>query len=246
MTPVKFKGIYEFSFGGILLGRMGVELEQDADHYSLTGDIMSAGLANLFVRHTSHTEVQGSGHGFIYPQVHYESHYQTRKKKHYVRLVSRNGEIHEEEQKPPRRKDDIPVPQSMKKDTSDPLSLLIHIRRGVFEARKAGKPGFSLHMYDGNRLTGVDVTMEGEKTLAYGSGQVNVVQVGLRRKPLAGYSPSELAEYDPQEPTLHGWLSDDGRLMPIRLQTSFLMTPLVARLVKECRTGESCLLGLKE
>ena len=58
-----------------------------------------------------------------------------------------------------------------------------------------------------------------------------------------GFTDSELAEYNKNEPPLTVYFSDDDRLMPLRLETSFWLGMLSATLAKECRTGESCLLG---
>lgn len=73
-----------------------------------------------------------------------------------------------------------------------------------------------------------------------------VITVDVRRKPLAGFTAKELADYDPHEPTLHMYFTDDARQIPIRVEATVFFGTLSATLAKECRTGESCLLGNKD
>ncbi len=245
LAPVNFKGIYECRFGGIPLGTMGIEAMQTPEHYAITADIASSGLVNLFVKHRSHTTAEGSGGHFSYPQITYETHYQTKKKKHYIKLMYKDGLL-EEEQIPPETHAKRPeVPSRMKKDAIDPLSFLLGMRQGVWEAQKNRKNAFSINVYDGNRLTQADFSIEGRTAIHYNGVKTPVIKAGLRRKLLAGFTDSELADFDPREPTLTVYFSDDERLIPIKVETTFLLTPLTATLVKECRTGESCLLGLQ-
>jgi len=279
LAPVNFKGIYEFSFAGLPFGRMGVEIGQSQGHYAITTDVTLTGLIRLFVQHTSHTTVEAEG-----GNIHYEAHYQTRKKKHYIRLDYKGGLLKDEEQIPPETHAKRPeVPMEMKKNAADPLSAILKMRQGLWGemknlaaqnekcsptlpppqageviattppacgGRKRGEPNadsaFSINIYDGNRLTGASFTILGKTTVRYGDKSLPVIKVAVRRKLLAGFTDSELADYDAKEPPLTLYFSDDDRLLPIKAETTFLLSPLRATLAKECRTEESCLLGLRE
>jgi len=242
LTPINFKGVYEFSFAGLPFGQMGVEIEQSSGHYAITSDVTLTGIIRMFVQHKSHTTVEANG-----GDIHYEAHYQTRKKKHYVRLDYKNGLLKEEEQIPPETHAKRPeVPMKLKQDSSDPLSALLKARQGLWQAQKSGKTTFSVNVYDGNRLTGADFTILGKSTLRYGDKTIPVIKISARRKLLSGFTESELSDYDPKEPPLILYFTDDNRLLPLKVEMIFLASPLTATLAKECLSGESCLLGIRE
>lgn len=247
-TPIDFKGIYEFGLGGIPLGRMGLEAVQTADHYSGTCDLMSTGLLKLFVEHKSHTTVDATGKNFSYPDIEYETHYSTRKKAKYVRLAYKGGKLSSEELIPPENYDKRPrVPMEQKENASDPLSFLVNMRMGLIAALKDGRKEFSFMVFDGRRLTEANFEIqETPRMIRRGEEKVAVVSVALTREFLAGFTKSELAKQDLNEPPLYIYFSRDERLIPLAMETSSWFGILTATLVKECRTGESCLLGIKE
>lgn len=247
-APLDFKGLYEFEFAGMPFGRVGVEAEQSDSHYAITVDVMSTGVLRLFAPHSSHTTVDAAGAGFAYPNITYDTHYQTKKKKRSVKLVYKDGKIIEEDVQPPDNRDKRPaVPQEMKEKAYDLLSLNLAMRERIAGALASGDPHFSLTVYDGRRLTQMDATVAGRRTIHYaGNRKYPVVTLAVRRKLLAGFTASEIADYDPKEPTLWIHFSDNERLVPVVLEIGFFFGKIKGALVKECRTGESCLLGIKE
>src|SRR5436853_556802 len=124
LPPLNLKALYEFRFGGMMFGRLGVESEQTAEHYTMTLDIASSGLLKLFTQHSSHTTVDANGAHFFYPDVIYDTHYQTKKKKKAVNLVYKGGVLAKETLIPPENPEKRPpVPMELKKDAVNPLSL---------------------------------------------------------------------------------------------------------------------------
>ena len=160
-----------------------------------------------------------------YPDIHYETHYQTRKKPHYVRLDYKNGlRLTEEEQIPPDNHAKRPeVPMEIEKRRRRPVKRHAENAAGSCgRQRKQRKNSIPFNVYDGNRLTEADFTVEGKTTLRYGDKTLPVIKVGLvRRKQLAGFTPKELDDFDPNEPPLYVYFSDDARLLPIRVETTF-------------------------
>lgn len=246
--PLEFNGIYEFSITAVRFGKMGIEVTQTPEQYAIAADIVSTGLVGKFVKHSSHTTVDGSGgREFTYPNITYESNYQTRKKKKYVKMVRKAGGAPEETLVPPDNpKKRPPVEDELKKDAADPLTFLLRMREALHQAMLEKKERFSLKLYDGRRLTQVDFAITGKEKLKYNKKKVPVIVVSVTRKLLAGFTQSELADHDPNEPVLYLYITHDSRLIPIRAEVNFWMGTVSAALVKECRTGESCLLGNKE
>ena len=242
---VNFKGYYEFYYGGLRFGKMGIELEQAPASYAISSDIATTGLVKFLVPHQSHTTVDGRGKDFRYSNVAYESNYQTRNKKKYVKMDYANGVPTETLVPPENPKKRPPVPLAYKKDSADPLSFLLQTRQVLHDTLEAGGKEFAIKYYDGRRLTLVKMAIEGHKTIAYGTSQVDTIRISMRRQLLAGHTPSEIEDFSPKEPVIYAHFSNDSRFMPLQLEVKPWYGTLTAELVKECRTGESCLFGLK-
>jgi hypothetical protein len=245
VLPIAFKGLYEFGMLGMTFGRMGVEAEQNAAEYRIVSDIELSGIAKLFMQHKSHTEVRGTGADFVYSDINYETHYQIKKKKKHVKLVSKDG-VYIEEVVEPFNSSRPKVPPEIKNKALDPLSFLLHLRTKLAAAMAAKATEFSLLLFEGRNVTRIDVLIENDsKLLNYKGRKVPVIEISLRRKPVAGFTESELKEFDPKEPPLYMDVSKDERLLPLVVKTKVWLGTLTGTLVKECGAGESCLLGIK-
>jgi hypothetical protein len=227
---------------------MGIEVQQTPKHYSIVSDIITTGLVKLFVKHSSHTNVDRLGkQDFVYNQGTYESRYQTRNKKKYVKMLTKDGITGGETLVPPDNPvTRPPVAAELKHNVFDPLSLTLQMRQELWTALKNNTKQFSIPLYDGRRLTQVNFEVGEKKTLRLKDGKVPVVQVNVSRQLIAGFTQKELAEYDPKEGTARFYFSDDKRLVPIRAEASVMFGTVSATLAKECSKEESCLFGIKE
>lgn len=246
VIPLDFKGIYQFGLIGLPLGKMGMEMHQDADKYNVAADVTLTGIARIFTRHESHSTVEAAGGDFIYPNRAYESRYQTRKKKRHVKMTYKNGKAAEAILDPPDPKRPQ-VPAELRNSAVDPLSFMLRMREQVAKMRTKQTDRFTLNVFDGRRLTQTDFTLEDKpRRIVYKGKKVPVVAVSARRKQLAGFTDSEMADADPNEPPLYIYFSRDERLIPLRLEATAWFGKVYAELAKECGAGESCLLGIKE
>lgn len=248
VTSIHFKGMYECSFSGIPFARVGVEAEQTARHYSGTGDIQFFGIVNIFTKHSSHTTVDASGNDFTYNNIAYETRYRTNKKRRYVNIIHKNGQFATEKLDPPesyttRQK----VPDAQKKNALDPFSTIFAMRQKAIAALKQTPPApFNLSVYDGRRLTQVDFEYLGRKTIRTENGKAVTHRFSARRKPINGFTEKEQKSHNPKEAPLIIYFSDDALFWPMKFETSTSFGTLAIKLLKQCRTGESCLLGNKE
>lgn len=242
---ITFNGYYEFKCNGVRFGKMGIALEQTPSRYSITSDITTTGLLKIFVPHKSHTSVQGRGEHFSYTDITYESRYQTRNKKKYVKMIYTDGMPHETLEPPDNPAKRPPPPPGDKRGAADPLSLILRMRAMLHDALEENNRAFQLKYYDGRRLTLIKVAIEGRQAIAYDRQQFDTIRVALRRELLGGFSQSEIEKYSPDEPVVYAYFTDDSRLMPILLETHVWFGQLTAELVRECATGESCLLGFE-
>lgn len=245
LSPINENLYYEANYGGLNFGKVGIEIDEQADKASVTCDIISSGILELFVKHSSHTTLTATGENFVYPDRIYESNYQTRKKKRSVKLVYKDGKIIERNIHPPESAEKRPpVPDDDKDSAYDLMSFLLQIRSEIINARKDGKSSFSLNAYDGRRLTQVNFTIGGETAIIMAGKSRPVLTVSASRKQLAGFTQDEIKDYDPDEPSLTTYFSNDEKMLPLHLEVPFLMQKITVSLVKTCGDGESCLLGI--
>jgi hypothetical protein len=244
LAPLALRGQYDFEFSGIPVARIGVEFSQTSSRAQATSDIMSVGIVDRFVRHSSHTTLVASGINYVYPQRTYETNYRTRKKKRHVKMVVSGDKVVEHLVEPaenPAKRP--PVTDEEKNSAFDPLSFVFAMRKEVFAAVQQGKREFTLRAFDGRRLTEAQFTVLGSRTLRMGEKKLAVQSVSVKRKLINGFTKDELEEFDPKEPALTVHFSDDERFIPVQLDVPLLMQRLTARLNRECAPTESCLLG---
>lgn len=239
--PLTFDGLYEFTYNAIPFGKLAVSIDHQNNHYSITSDVATTGLLKLFVPHKSHTTVQGTGSDFVFSDVTYESRYQTRKKKKYVKMVFEDG-LPTETKIPPDNPLKRPtVSDDDKRGSADPLTFILRIREAVKDAYVSGAKKFQLKYYDGKRLTLIKVSMEGIRTIRYQGKKQQAIRVGLSRELIAGHTEKERKRYSKDEPIIYVHFSNDGRLIPIELQAYVWFGSLRATLVEECNSETSCL-----
>lgn len=243
---LEFKGLYDLSYGGIVFGRLGVEIEQSAKHYDITTDIITTGVVKFFVPHKSHSTTDATGTDFAYNHILYESNYQTRNKKKYVKIEVKDGKSVETLVPPDDRSKRPAVPEADKKNAADPLSFILHVREALHQAMQTGQNSFEVKFFDGRRLSLISITLAGKKTIDYGNSKRDTVRIAIKRKPIAGFTTSEIEDYSPKEAPLYAYFSDDEKLMPLMLDLNLWFGVVRATLAKECRTGESCLLGVRQ
>ncbi len=244
ITPLREKLYYEAEFAGLNFGKIGIEIEQTEDKASIICDIASAGIMDLFVKHSSHTTLSATGSNFTYPDKIYESNYQTRKKKRHVKLVYKNGKIIEEIIEPVESIDKRPaVPVADKNAAYDLMSFLLQIRKELANAQANNKKSFIINIFDGRRLTQTDFQIIGKKTIKIAGKKYVTIAVTSSRKQLTGFTKDEIADQDPDEPSMATYFSDDEKLIPMRMERPFLLQKIKADLIKKCGGQENCLLN---
>lgn len=244
LTPINENLYYEADWSGVNFGKIGIEIDQQEDKADVTCDISSSGIMALFIKHSSHTTLSATGHNFTYPQRIYESNYFTRKKKRHVKLTYKDNKITEQVVEPPDNRDKRPaVPEDDINKAYDLMSFLLQMRSEISKAQKVGKTEFTINSYDGRRLTQGDFKIIGKKTIKIAGKKQVTIMANARRKFLAGYTKSEEDDYDPNEPSMTIYFSDDEKLIPLRMEIPFFMQLISATLVKKCEKAGECLLS---
>lgn len=245
LTPLNEKLYYEAQWSNINFGKIGIEIDQQVDKANVICDITSSGIMALFVKHSSHTTLTATGKNFNYPERVYESNYHTRKKARAVKLTYKGGKIAEEELNPPENREKRPaVPQDDINGAYDLMSFLLQMRSEITKAQRTGKTDFTLNAYDGRRLSQADFNIVGEKAITIAGEKQSALAVTARRKQLAGFTESEIADNDPNEPSLTIYFSNDKKLIPLMMEVPFFGQKISAVLIKKCDKAGECLLGI--
>ena len=216
LAPIEFTGRYALEMAGIPFGSIDISFEQDASRYHAVSDAATVGIARMFVKHSSHSTSQGSGAGFHYNDVEYASDYSTRNKKKSARFTKKNGVMTRSQSLPPDEKRPV-VSQALKNTAYDPLAIALAIRVELARALQGGPQDFTLDYFDGKRLYRADFSYEGEKNIRIHGQKYPVHVVTATRKLIGGYTPKEFEKAKEPEPTLSIYFSNDGRLVPLRL-----------------------------
>lgn len=247
LAPLNTKLYYEASYFGLIIGKAGIEINQQPEKAEATCDISTAGIVGLFLKHSSHTTLTAIGSDFTYPERKYETHYQTRNKKRSAKIIYKGAKVAEEEITPPESDGKRPaVPADIKNTAYDLLSFLLQMRKELARTRAGNLSKFTLHAYDGRRLTQADFIMQGNKTIKINGKKYVTIAATTRRTLKAGYSAGEMADYDPDEPAMTIYFSDDEKLIPLRFEIPYPVGKLTTDLEKTCADGESCLLKIQE
>jgi hypothetical protein len=231
LTPVNFSGHYSFTLAGIPFGKADLAFTQAPAAYKATADVATTGIARVFVQHKSRSVSSGTGSDYQYGNVDYESNYETKKKPRHTKWEKKEGVFVSEVVLPPdNRNTRAAVPQAQKQGAFDPVVFTLAVRGKLAESLKNGQKAFSVHMYDGRRLTRADFTLNGETVIKIGGKSYPVYRLFGRRTAIAGYTQKELSRIEPNEPTMTIYFSRDAKMIPLRLEVPFMFGMVAATL----------------
>lgn len=243
LQPFNHIGYYEVSWGGITVGGLAIATYEDAERYSMEAHVKSNGLAWVITKHKSATTAEGIKRDGKYLPQRFETHFHHRNKnRHIILNYDENGKLKDEFVNPAdppwKRK---PVPMELKESALDPLSIFFVQRKRVYEALEDGGEQFTLQMFDGRRLTDMHYFVHGRQRVGWNMQDVPVIRFNLSRTPVAGYKDSELEELrDKKDPSVSLFLSDDGRLIPLKLEIDGNAGTFYANFKQRCDTIEQC------
>jgi hypothetical protein len=147
------------------------------------------------------------------------------------------------------RPDGSKVPPELQKGVIDPLSALLRLRDHAAAMRRgdAEVPPFEAAVFDGRRRTDVGARLLGRDSAVVAGRKWPVLRLELSLRPLAGYNDNDLESAGGLETyRMELLLSDDERLLPLRLTTLDWLLPVSIELVEDCTTSTGCHLAALE
>src|SRR5437868_8470370 len=123
--------------------------------------------------------------------------------------------------------------EAFRKNVLDPLSTVTAIRR---ELRRGNRGAFTVPVYDGARRFDVGV-----RVLPKQPGTEPALHLELTLAPIAGFKGESRDDGDPDNAPrpVALTISDDARLMPLKMSVSIAHLPLVVELARSC-DGAGC------
>lgn len=231
---------YDFSWGGVRFGKISLEADETDATYSIRTLIKSQGLAAIFVKHSSDSKASGTRSGTAYLPQTYDTNFATRNKKKHVLLNYDGAGNIKEEIMEPADTDRPKVSEADRNGARDPLSLLLEIRHKLYDALANSEKTFKVKMYDGRRLTQVQVDIVDLVEKEVAGEKKKLVHVITTRSPLSGYTDKELDRMKDGPNSMNVYFSDDSQLWPMLMEVDVYLATLRGEFTKACSDIEAC------
>ena len=238
---------YVVYWGGLHVADVALRYDEqpEAENYNAVLSARTRGLADVLTQYLGDAEVQGllsAEDGGLVP-VSYRADYRQRRTDRTT-VLSFDPEsrevinIHMLKRGKPTETE---VPPDLRVSVVDPVTAIFSLRRHTAEALAGeGPPRFTVGVIDGRRRYDLAAEVLGRRTAVVDGRERPVVEVKLRMVPLAGYDRDEMREARDESRYVVAQLSDDDRLIPLRLQNYGHPVTTVVRLVRDCSNGARC------
>jgi hypothetical protein len=239
---------YGLYWAGFQIATLTLEHEIQSTRYRSQLLIESVGLVEKLVHYRARTLATGRlGDGDSLLPVTYRSEYRSRKKdrRSIVTFDPASGDVLELEITKRGKPDDSKVPEALRKNVIDPLTAFLRIRDHVATAVKGEV--FTAQIFDGRRRYDLAAEVVGRDRAWIAGRDQRAVRLALTLKFLAGSNVDDLEEVAADDDRVEAelMLSDDQRLLPLRL--SILNTVIAGRieLLQDCSGEAGCQLAAR-
>jgi hypothetical protein len=239
---------YGLYWAGFQIATLTLEHEIQSTRYRSQLLIESVGLVEKLVHYRARTLATGRlGDGDSLLPVTYRSEYRSRKKdrRSIVKFDPASGDVLELEITKRGKPDDSKVPEALRKNVIDPLTAFLRIRDHVATAVKGEV--FTAQIFDGRRRYDLAAEVVGRDRAWIAGRDQRAVRLALTLEFLAGSNVDDLEEVAADDHRVEAelMLSDDQRLLPLRL--SILNTVIAGRieLLQDCSGEAGCQLAAR-
>lgn len=235
LAPLKLHARYDVTWGGIKLGRINVDAEEDALGYHVVVDTKTSGLAKLFSDEKTVAEV--SGHRTVNGE-YLPSKYTSRRLREDGGTTElrydATGKLAFRERKP----DDDPawrppVSAELANTATDPMTAGLILRRTLRDHMAQEERNTVIRSYDGARLGEFNCKVVSPARIEINDAYRDAINTVVTRKPIAGYTPKELKKFAQGDPIIHLYFSADKELIPLKLTIATSFGEVAATLVGE-------------
>ena len=234
MEPFNLTARYNVAWTGITIGRIYVIAQEDKDHYHLTVDTKTHGIATIFSQERRIAEAEGTINHGRYISTRYESRPQGQDEGRRVTITyNAEGHIATREQVPQDNPAWRPVVSlELANQATNPITAGLILRRALYEDRARGKNEAEVKTYDGERLATMHFNVVNLTTRVQVMGAYQpAINTRASRTPIAGYTSKEIKKYNSGDPEIHLYFSDDAKFIPIRATADTTFGQLSATMV---------------
>lgn len=241
---------YGLYWGGLQLATMELRHDLDPEHYSAQTTIETIGLLDQIVRYRGQSEIAGerSPAGELLP-VAYRMASERRSKTRTAALdfdpeTGRVVHLEMTKRGEPYRSN---VPAAQRQGVVDPLTAILRLRAWAASARLGDAAPLRLPVFDGRRRYDFETTWRGREEIRLAGRTWPALRLEVRLVPVAGFDEDDLDHTKNGEDTLalEVLLSDDRRLLPLRVKTLNATVTGVAQLLEDCSAEPGCQLAAR-
>jgi Protein of unknown function (DUF3108) len=235
---------YRFSWAGVPIAMFRLRHLTNAVLYQTELGIETTGLADQLFGFRSVSRATGAYEPpdrFTASRFRADSSSYRKSRRILVRFDPKTGDVIDLDMTRSGEPDRSKVPEALQKGVIDPLTALIELRHRL-AAPETAAAGYKAAVFDGRRRFELNARTIGRGQAEIAGGAQQVIEVEVRLKWLAGSNQDEMEPAQAGDDTfrLELLLSDDERLIPLRLMTLDSLFTAKAEIVPECLGPQGC------
>jgi len=239
---------YGLYWAGIQIATLTLEHEIQPTRYRSRLLIKTVGLVEKLVHYRAKTLATGwLGDGDSLLPVTYRSEYRSRKKdrRSVVKFDPASGDVVELENTKRGKPDNSKVPEALRRNVIDPLTAFLRIRDHIATAGEGET--FTAQIFDGRRRYDLAAEVVGRDRASVAGRQQRVVRLALTLEFLAGSNADDMEKVAVDDDRIEAelLLSDDQRLLPLRLSLLDTVIAGSIELLQDCSGEAGCQLAAR-
>jgi Protein of unknown function (DUF3108) len=242
--PVELR--YRFTWAGVPIAELGLRHAADSAVYQTEVAIRTIGLADqlLGFRGSSHaTGRYQEPDGFTASRFRSTSRSYSKSRRIMVRFDRETGDVIELELTRRGQPDRSKVPEALQKGVVDPVTAILQLRHRL--ATAGDLEGYKAAVFDGRRRFDAEARVTGRHQAEIAGRRLPAIELEIDLTWIAGANADDIddAEAGDNRLRLKLLLSDDQRLIPLRLSTVDSLLTATAEIMPECLTPAGCALA---
>jgi hypothetical protein len=236
---------YRFTWAGVPVAELGLRHATDKTMYQTEISIRTIGLADQLIGFRGSSHATGRSEepdGFRASRFRSASSSYRKSRRILVRFDRETGDVVELELTRRGEPDRSKVPEALQKGVTDPLTAVLQMRHRL--ATTGNLDGYRVAVFDGRRRFDAEAKLIGRHRAEIAGRSWPVIELEMNLTWLAGANSDDMdkAEAGDNRLRLKLLLSDDARLIPLRLSTMDSLLTATAEIMPECLYPSGCAL----
>jgi Protein of unknown function (DUF3108) len=240
-TPIELR--YRFTWAGVPVAELAIRHATDNTLYQTDVAIRTIGLADQLLGYRGSSHAVGryeESDGFRASRFRSVSTSYRKSRRILVRFDRETGDVIDLELTRRGEPDRSKVPDALQKGVVDPLTAVLQMRHRL--ARSGDLDGYTAAVFDGRRRFDAEARITGRHQAEIAGRSRPVIEVEIGLTWIAGANADDIddAEAADNRLRLKLLLSDDERLIPLRLSTMDSLLTATAEIMPECLGPAGC------